>query len=367
VTATRKRDMSFSRRQFVAGSIGALVLSGSGASLAAARRRMPDENARHRRTWMAFGAQREIWGDKLLPGVQQALGRIARIVARYEPVIMLARPGEMALARRMAGARVRLLPALLDDLWIRDTGPVFVRTAGAVAAVDFNFNGWGRKQAHGHDAKVAALVAKAAGVPRVSSRLVLEGGGIEVDGQGTAIVTESCVLNPNRNPGVHKAACEVELKRVLGVVKVIWLPGIAGRDITDGHTDFYARFTQPGRVLAALEPDPDQYDHKLMQEHLRILRASTDAEGRPLEVVILPGPARIRPRYANKDFAAGYINYYVANGLVLAPQFGDRRADAVAAAVLNKLYPGRNVIQLNVDAIAGGGGGIHCATQQEPW
>lgn len=329
--------------------------------------RMPDENARHQRTWMAFGPTRDIWGSKLLPGVQQALGRIARTLARYEPVTMLVRPDEMHLARRVAGPGVTLLPAALDDLWIRDSGPVFVRAPNRQpGAIDFNFNGWGGKQIHARDARIAAFVANAAGVSRVRSTLVMEGGGVEVDGAGTAIVTESCVLNPNRNPGVTKAAAEAELYRVLGVREVIWLPGVAGRDITDGHTDFYARFVRPGRVLAALEPDPGQYDHKLMLEHAKILRAATDARGKRLEVVLLNGPRDIRPKYANDDFAAGYINYYVANGVVLAPNFGDRKADAIAAAVLKKLYPGRNVIQLNVDAIAAGGGGIHCATQQQP-
>ena len=180
---------------------------------------------------------------------------------------------------------------------MRDTGPVFVKnSAGKAAAVDFNFNGWGDKQVHARDAEVAAFVCEQTGLERLETDLVLEGGGIEVDGQGTAIITESCVLNANRNPGLSKAACEAELKRLLGLQKVIWLPGIAGRDITDGHTDFYARFTAPGVVVAGLDEDPKSYDNAVTKRHLEILRQATDARGRRLRVVVLKGPEGVLRR-----------------------------------------------------------------------
>jgi agmatine deiminase len=196
--------------------------------------------------------------------------------------------------------------------------------------------------------------------------LVLEGGGIEVDGHGTAIITESCVLNENRNPGVSKAECERELKRVLGLEKIIWLPGIKGKDITDGHTDFYARFASPGVVVAGYDPDPESFDHAVTERHLDILRTASDVEGRTLEVVVLEAPSHVREKYANDDFAAGYINFYVCNGAAIAPEFGDPRADAAAKNALMRVFPGREIVQLNIDGIAAGGGGIHCTTQQEP-
>lgn len=329
--------------------------------------RMPDEAEPHMRTWMAFGAQLDIWGKKLLPVVQQELANIALAIARFEPVAMLVRPQDMATATRLMGTKVELVEQMVDDFWMRDTGPVFVTHAdGKKAGVDFNFNGWGKKQKHAHDAKVAAFVAARARVARLSTSLVLEGGGIEVDGHGTAIITESCVLNANRNPGVSKAACEAELMRLLGLKKILWLPGITGKDITDGHTDFYARFAAPGVVVAGYDADPASYDHAVTQRHLALLREMTDARGKQLEVVVMEGPSTVRQRYAGKDFAAGYINFYVCNGAVIAPEFGDVTADANARDTLKDLFPKREVVQLNIDGVAAGGGGIHCTTQQEP-
>ena len=326
---------------------------------------MRDEADPHAATWMAFTGSSAIWAADL-PDVQQALARIANAIVAYEPVKMLVRPADKARAAQLCDARVTLLEAEFDDLWVRDTGCVFVvGNNGEKGAVDFNFNGWGNKQTHSNDKKVASFMASQSGATRLSSSLVLEGGGIEVDGKGTAIITESCVLNANRNPGVSKAACEAELKRLLGISKVIWLPGIPGRDITDGHTDFYARFTRPGVVVAGYDGDPASYDHAVTQQHLAILRAATDASGKALTVHVLNAPATHR-RPANKDFAAGYINFYVCNGAVVMPQFGDATADAAARSKLQELYPGRSVIQLDIDAIAAGGGGIHCTTQQEP-
>jgi agmatine deiminase len=260
-----------------------------------------------------------------------------------------------------------LVECSLDDLWVRDSGCVFVHDdAGERAGVDFNFNGWGDKQTHGRDAAVAAFMTERANVAHLRSRLVLEGGAIEVDGAGTAVLTESCVLNDNRNPGLGKAAVERTLQETLGLQKIIWLPGIAGQDITDGHTDFYARFVCPGVVVAGLDNDPQSFDYAVTRRHLDILRRSTDAAGRPLEVVVLQAPTQPRNSHHSRDFAAGYINFYVCNGAVIAPEFGDRAADEAAHSTLARLFPGRQVVPVAIDAIAAGGGGIHCATQQEP-
>lgn len=259
---------------------------------------MPDEAHPHQRTWMAFAADERIWGAHLVPQVQRNLATIATTIARYEPVAMLVRPADQALAQSLIGtANVELIPTDLDDLWMRDTGPVFVRSANTRAGVDFNFNGWGDKQQHRADAKVAQFVTARAGVQTRHTDLVLEGGALEVDGEGTAIITESCVLNSNRNPGWSKRDVEEELDYLLGIEKVIWLPGIAGHDITDGHTDFYARFTGPGVVVAGLDNDPDSFDHDVTRRHLDILRAATDARGRPLRVEVLAGPSTVRETF----------------------------------------------------------------------
>ncbi|MFJ9743690.1 agmatine/peptidylarginine deiminase, partial [Streptomyces sp. NPDC101166] len=223
---------------------------------------MPEEGDPHRRTWMAFGANEAVWGRRLLPQVQHDLARIALTIARFEPVSVVVRPEDLELARRLlTDPRVDLIPASLDDIWMRDTGPVFVHGENGMAAVDFNFNGWGGKQKARQDRKVADFVTRTAGVESLPAELVLEGGGIEVDGQGTAIITESCVLNNNRNPGWKKKDVEDELRYLLGLEKIIWLPGIKGHDITDGHTDFYARFARPGVVVAGLDTDTDSFDY----------------------------------------------------------------------------------------------------------
>jgi agmatine deiminase len=365
----------------VAGTAGALTGLGMVAGPKAAaqspkRWHMPDEGEAHQRTWMAFGASEAIWGKKLLPEVRRNLVLLAQTIARYEPVSLLVRKSEMALVRQLLGTTspanvaITLVEATLDDLWIRDTGPTFVlHKAGQKvvkkAAVDFNFNGWGDKQAHRQDAKVAALVARHAGVERLSTRLVMEGGCIEVDGQGTAIITESCVLNDNRNPQMPKAQFEALLMPLLGLDKIIWLPGSKGNDITDGHTDFYARFARPGVVVAGYDPDPASFDHAITKRHLALLKNATDAKGNKLDVIVLEGPQTVRKAFESKDFAGGYIGFYVCNGAAIGQEFGDSKTDAAARQALQKAFPGREVVQINMDGVAAGGGSIHCATQQE--
>ncbi|MEX3019185.1 agmatine/peptidylarginine deiminase [Kluyvera sp. STS39-E] len=359
-----RQSLVASAGTFIAGQAGfsSLVYAASNPSWL-----MPDEGAPHAATWMAFGASAEIWEPHLLPVVQDNLALIAKTIASFEPLNMLVREEDYDLASRLCGSTVNLHVQPIDDLWIRDTGPVFVRSPhGKLGGVGFNFNGWGDKQEHEHDAKVAEFVSESVKAKFIRSSLTLEGGGIEVDGEGTAIITESCVLNANRNPGVSKAECERELKCLLGLEKIIWLPGIAGKDITDGHTDFYARFTHPGTVVAGLELDSSSFDYAVTRRHLDILRAATDAKGRRLEVVTLEGPSSIRQTYASDDFAAGYINFYVCNGAIIAPEFGDKRRDQNTRAILQELFAEREIVQLNIDGIAAGGGGIHCATQQQP-
>jgi agmatine deiminase len=329
--------------------------------------RMPDEGEPHRATWMAFGPDLDIWGERLHAAAQDDLARIARTIASFETVNMLVRKEDYEVAARKCGASVKLIVQPINDLWMRDSGPVFVKDAqGKMAAVNFNFNGWGNKQEHQADAMVAAFVAGRSAAPLLTSKLILEGGGIEVDGEGSAIITESCVLNANRNPGVSKAQCETELQRLLGLSKIIWLPGLAGRDITDGHTDFYARFAGPGVVLAGYDADTTSEEHGVTKRHLEILRKASDAKGRPLKVIALPGPDSVRKKFESAEFAAGYINFYACNRAVLVPEFGDKKNDSNTKSILRELFPQREIIQLNIDGIAAGGGGIHCTTQQQP-
>ena len=279
----------------------------------------------------------------------------------------------------------------VDDLWMRDTSCIFSYSgcdnyshcveiygqpvnhawpSAPLSCVDFNFNGWGRKQGHTKDAKVAANVAAWSGATYVKSTLVMEGGAVEVDGEGTAIITRSSVINPNRNPGWTEANVEDELYTTLGIEKVIWTEGIIGKDITDAHIDFYARFTSPGVVVVARENDATIYDYNVTRQVIADLEGATDARGRTLTVHILDNPSTLRPTWSSGSaaagFAASYINYYVANGVVVSQNFGDTETDAAAVAKLQELYPGRTVESLNVDPIAYGGGGIHCSTQQQP-
>lgn len=360
------------RREFLlrtAATGGATLfgLASNTASAAASGWRMPDEGEPHSATWMAFGPDPEIWGERLHAAAQDDLARIARAIASYESVNMLVREEDYEIAARKCGGKVKLIVQPIDDLWMRDSGPVFVKDEqGQLKAVNFNFNGWGNKQEHQADALVAAFVAARNSTPLLTTKLILEGGGIEVDGEGTAIITESCVLNPNRNPGLSKPQCETELKRLLGLTKIIWLPGLAGRDITDGHTDFYARFAGPGVVLAGYDADPSSEEHGVTKRHLNILRKASDAQGRPLKVITLPGPDSVRKKFESAEFAAGYINFYVCNHAVLVPEFGDKKNDSNTKSILRELFPKREIIQLNIDAIAAGGGGIHCTTQQQP-
>ncbi|KZN19493.1 MULTISPECIES: agmatine deiminase family protein [Pseudomonas] len=332
--------------------------------------RMPDEGDKHRRAFVAFGAQEAIWED-FTPDVQEAIGLIARTIAHYEPVTVFCRSNERGLAEEHCGTtNITYVTTELDDVWMRDIGANFVIDgAGGLGAVDFNFNGWGNKQQYSKDAQVAALVADTVDADHIRSELVGEGGGIEVDGHGTGIMTESSWINSNRNPDWSKAEVEQELKARLGLRKIIWLPGIKGKDITDAHVDFYARFVKPGVVIANLDNDPESYDRKVTLAHLEILKQATDADGRKLQVHTVSPP--LNPRKSkfsrnNPDFAAGYINYFVINGAIIAPEFGDKAADTRAFDLLSELYPDREVVQLNIDAIAAGGGGIHCVTSHQP-
>ena len=196
--------------------------------------------------------------------------------------------------------------------------------------------------------------------------MIGEQGGLEHDGDGTLLAHASCWVNANRNPGLTADQIADRLETALGASKTIWAPGVKGADITDYHIDALARFVGPGQVLIQIDDamNPDDPWSVAAHRTLAVLKAATDARGRPLQIVRLPEPVNIRAR--GDDFVSSYVNYYVCNGAVIAPQFGDRRSDDAARALLSDLYPGRQIVQLNIDPIGASGGGVHCATQQQP-
>lgn len=355
-----------------AGAVASLGLSFGAASASAATEgwRMPDEHGPQERVILAFAASPLIWED-WSSAVNNTVALLAKTIAKYQPVTVLCRADQLPMAKLKCGTHnIDFLAMSLDDIWVRDYGGCFVfNNTGELGLVDFNFNGWGAKQEADNDTLVADTLSYEMEAEYIRSALVGEGGGIEVDGQGTAIMTESCWINANRNPGLSKRQVEAELKANLGLRKIIWLPGIKDRDITDAHVDFYARFVKPGVVIANLDNDPDSYDYAVTRRHLEILNAATDADGRKLQVHTLPPPQHLRSnQYTrdNPDFAPGYINYLPINGAVIAPQFGDPAADKYSKNLLAKLYPGRMIEQINIDPVAAGGGGIHCISKNVP-
>jgi len=292
---------------------------------------MPDESQPQARIFVAYAAQASVWKD-WAEAVNETIGLLAKTIAAYQPVTVLCPPQQLSAAKAACGSRnTTFLSLPLDDVWCRDYGGCFVLNAdGELGLVDFNFNGWGDKQECASDSEVAAELSDEYLATYIRSQLTGEGGGIEVDGHGTAIINESSWVNSNRNPGWSKAEITAELQSMLGLRKIIWLPGIKGKDITDAHVDFYARFVEPGVVIANLDNDPDSYDYALTRSHLEILKQATDADGNPLQIHTLPPPRNGRKNVYTRDneyFAPGYINFLPVNGAVIAPQFGDAAAD----------------------------------------
>ncbi len=379
-----------SRRAVIIGCTAAATgaaTAGSGAAAATARRTasgaaaereagtprdggwfVPADHLPHTRTWMAWPARKDIWAA-LLPGVREDVARVARAIARFEPVAMVARPDQAREAARACGPNVEIVQLVNDDLWMRDMGPVFlVDGHGGLAGLDLNFNGWGNKQVHANDARIAREVLALLGVKRFLAPFVSEGGALETDGHGTVMATESSIINPNRNPGQAKARLTGEICRYLGARKMLWVPGLKGHDITDDHIDGLARFVRPAEVVVDQPANPQATNAWAISERqaLRILRASADAAGQRLTCRISRESRTIPPRENADLFVNVYVNWYVCNGAVLIPAFGDRAADHTARSLVAALYPGREVVQLTINNLAEGGGGIHCVTQQQP-
>jgi len=326
--------------------------------------RMPAEWEPHKQCWMAFPAREEIWGEHLANS-QKGYAGVARAIAGFEPVNMLAPPAALALATELCGPSVNVLPWDLDDAWMRVMGPNFLKNEqGEMATSIFHFNAWGQKYPYYRkDAALGHHLAEALGTRTFSSPLFMEGGGINVDGEGTLLTTEQCVLNSNRNPGINKKEAEHEFCHALGVSKVIWLPGDEHDQETDGHVDGLACFVQPGTVLAELDPDPASERHRILMENVRALKSATDARGRRLEIRYIEEASNAEA--LGDRFCRSYINFYIANGGIVMPEYGIPE-DESARKVVAECFPGRKIVGVDIGHIAYGGGGIHCITQQEP-
>ena len=322
---------------------------------------MPAEWSPHRRCWMAWPCREDFWGNRL-EAARTAHLQTALAISKFEPVRMVARPQDAADARKRLGAAAEVWALPLDDSWLRDSGPTFVRDQnGAATMVDWRFNAWGEKhRPFADDDRLPARLAARTGTPRARAPLVMEGGSFHADGEGTVLTTEQCLLHPNRNPELSRTEIEAALRKFLGAEKIIWLAGDPTDAETDGHVDGVACFVGAGRVLAEVSADAHSPDHAALAENISRLRSARDARGRRLEVLEMP-----RRSFAD-GWLGAYVNFYFANGGAVMPGYGCPDADLRALEVLRRALPGREVAQVDASALAWGGGGVHCITQQEP-
>ena len=349
---------------------GSLLLpkSGSAAQTAASAGYFyPAEDLPHERTFMQWPVNPAVHPDKLfLEMLQKTIADIANRISDFEPVVMLMAKDHETAARKLLGEKVEIWDIATDDLWARDSGPSFaIDGKGGIAVTQFNFNGWGNKQVHDSDGKIAAKVAERLGLKVFDAGLVGEAGGVETDGAGMLIAHASSWVNSNRNSGTQSEIAQ-KLMDTMGAKIVVWAPGIKDADITDYHIDALARFTGPGQLLIQLPDEIDEQDPWSVAafETYEILEQTKGKDGNNLELIIVPEP--LNPRVKAKDFVAAYVNYYVCNGAVIASQFGDMATDKEAADTLKMLYPDREIIMLNTDPVGEVGGGIHCATHEQP-
>lgn len=339
--------------------------------------RLPARYGPHQRTLLSWPCREDLFGP-LMDAAREEWAEVARGIARFEPVTVIVDPAQEGDARQRLGLDVDLLPAPLDDSWIRDNGPVFVRDdEGRVAAVRFRFDGWNEQfTPYDRDAAVPVRVAEAWGVRLYEAPFVLEGGAFNTDGQGTLLTTEQCLLH-NRNLGLSRAENETLLREWLGVEKVVWLPfGLvedSGPGSTAGHVDDVAQFVAPGVVLAQT-CEPDNPNHGRLQENLEVLEAATDAAGRRLEVVEAPflpyvdgvgaGLDGVTGPGAGRVMPAPYANLVFVEGAVLLPLTGAEGEDELHREIGELV--GREPVGLPTELSAFGGGGLGCITQQVP-
>ena len=335
--------------------------------------RMPAEWEPHTATWLAWPQNIITWPDQLAQ-VQDIFLCMMAAVHEHETVHLLVHDAATAAVVRehlhrsgVTLARVVLHERPTADAWLRDSGPIFLTATGAsqpVAISDWQFNTWGGKYADLlADNDLPQYIATFLDMPRFEPGIVLEGGSIDVNGRGSCLTTEQCLLNPNRNPHLQRSDLEHCLHDYLGVRHVIWLgQGIAGDD-TDGHVDDIARFVDPTTVVCVLEEDSHDINYKILQDNYRRLQAATDQHGRALQVIPLPMPGTVGPPSAR--LPASYANFYIANGVVLVPTY-DHPNDQRALTILQQVFPDRRVLGLPCEPLVWGLGAIHCVTQQQP-
>jgi agmatine deiminase len=348
--------------------------------------RMPGEFEPHAQTWMLWPQRPDNWRLGAKP-VQRAWVEVASAIARFEPVTVGANHDQYENARAMLPAHMRVVEISSNDAWMRDCGPTFVvDDKGGVRLVHWDFNAWGGLYdglyfPWDKDQMVPLKVAEIERVDRYKAPLVLEGGSFHVDGEGTVITTEECLLSPGRNPDLSREQIEEYLGAYLNVEKVVWLEKGIDPEETNGHVDDVACFVRPGVVLAAITDDESDWRYGLLHDNLRRLRETTDARGRKLEVHTVPMPAIMEitedeawgidtaegsiPRKPGDKTAASYLNFLIVNDGVVMPSFDDPN-DAVAKAKLEELFGGREVVAVPGREIVLGGGNVHCITQQQP-
>lgn len=327
---------------------------------------MPAEWAPHDGCLMAWPCRAETWPeDGGLEAACDAYAAVAQAISAFEPVTMVCRPEDVADASLACGPGVAILPLSISDSWLRDTGPSYVLDGkGGRVGVHWRFNAWGGNYDDcAADQAVAEKILASQGIERLAAPLVMEGGAFHVDGEGTLITTEQCLLSHNRNPSLSRAEIEAELKRFLGVQQIIWLGEGYQDDETDGHIDEIAAFVRPGVLLMSATDDPVDANFKTFQDNLDRLKHARDAKGRELEIIPIRQPERRDQNGVRLTLS--YTNFYLANGGVVMPSFVDP-ADDEAFKTMRKAFPDREVTAAPAIDIVRGGGGIHCITQQIP-
>lgn len=348
--------------------------------------RMPAEFAPHDACWMLWPQRPDTWRYGAKPA-QQAFVSVASAIAESETVYVGVNDEQYENARVQLPDHIRVIELSSNDAWMRDVGPTFVtHPNGRLAMVDWEFNAWGGLDGGLYfpwdkDRRIRTKIAEMLGIPRFTAPVVLEGGALHVDGEGTLITTEECLLNPNRNPDLSRKEMETLLGNYLGVTQVIWLPRGCHRDETDGHVDNLCCFVAPGEVALSWCDDPDDPQHAISREALAVLETARDARGRRLKVHKLPQPGPLHiaedeasgidrlshshPRRPGDRMAGSYVNFYIANAAVVMPLL-DSAHDDTARDILQRLFPDKAVIGVPAREILLGGGNIHCITQQQP-
>jgi agmatine deiminase len=332
---------------------------------------MPPEWARHDSTWLSWPKNPLTFPRGILPRVELAYVKMVEALAQGERVDLLVddERAENHVRSMLSSRNVTFHEMKSADVWMRDYGPIFVkrkeRRKATVAATKWEFNAWGRKYDDLLIDNATGLeVAKSSGLRVFGTGVVLEGGSVDVNGRGTLLTTEQCLLNRNRNPKLGKVQIERLLHEYLGAAHVVWLKeGVAGDD-TDGHIDDIARFVDENTVVCMSEEDAGDVNHAVLKQNRALLSTSEDDQGRRLEVVPIAMPREVEG--GEGRLPASYANFYVGNSAVLVPVFGDTRRDSAALETLSEFFHGRRIVPVDSRDLVYGFGGVHCVTQQQP-